>query len=123
LASFLQRRQELLLILGNLGMQKFDGAPQLFVVERIECARFADLFPIQKHPLLFAKEFERPVGDTALIAVFAGWDALGIEHGLRLHGALYVLGEFVDAPLLGQHCPFNGLRLQFFQARLDFNIL
>ena len=63
----------------------------------------------------------RPVGDTALIAVFAGWDALGIEHGLRLHGALYVLDEPVEHPLLREHGPLGGAALQLGDPGLDLS--
>src|SRR6516165_8015936 len=62
----------------------------------IERARTADLLPVDEHPVLFADQFERTIGNVALVGVVAR-----VENRHRLHRSFDVLHQLSNDPGLG----------------------
>src|SRR5215467_9796151 len=77
-------RQRLLDLL-HLFRKRFDGLVQFVVVQMIERTHTADLLPVDEHPVLFADQFERTIGNVALVGVVARGIALPVENRHHLH--------------------------------------
>jgi len=69
----------------------------------------AQLVQFHEHAKMFAEQFERPVGDGTLIAILAGWLAVGVQHWDGLRGPLNVVYELGQYPLFGQRNARYGL--------------
>jgi hypothetical protein len=65
--------------LGQLARLFEDRLLEFLVVQLRECTWSADLFPLDEHADRFAKEFQRTVGDVAVVLVLTRWISLSVE--------------------------------------------
>lgn len=96
-----------------------DILSELVCIHALEFTRLADLFTFHEHALLFAEQLQSAIGNRALITIFAGRLAIAVQDNRGLHGAIRVLDQPLNDPLLREDNTLGYPALQFSHARLN----